>query len=125
MKIQIRLHGLDHSKAFSEYATRRIEHVLGRLGRKVNRIMLRVVDTNGPRGGEDKRCRLLISGPGLGTVILTEVRGDVYSATEMALYRARRALRQGLGRSRGRGGESARGAPRSTQVAPNAGPSLL
>jgi putative sigma-54 modulation protein len=121
MKIDIRFHGLDHSNAFSEYATRRIEHVLGRLGRKVTRVMLRVVDTNGPRGGDDKRCRLVISGPGLGTVILTEVRGDVYSATEMALYRA---LRQGLGRSRGRGGESARGAPRSTQVAPNAGPSL-
>jgi putative sigma-54 modulation protein len=109
VKIHIRFHGLDHSNAFSVYATRRIEHVLGRLGRKVTRVMLRVVDTNGPRGGDDKRCRLVISGPGLGTVILTEVRGDVYSATEMALYRARRALRQGLGRSRGRRGESAPG----------------
>ncbi len=121
MKIQIRLHGLDHSKAFSEYATRRIEHVLGRLGKRLSRIVLRVVDTNGPRGGEDERCRLLISGPRLGTVILTEVRGDVYSATELALYRARRALRRDLGRSRARLEGSAHRAPVWIQVAPEAG----
>ena len=121
MKIQIRLHGLDHSKAFSEYATRRIEYMLGRLGRQVTRVMLRVVDTNGPRGGQDKRCRLLISGPGLGTVILTELRGDVYSATEMALHRARRALRQGMRRSRARLGESPHRTPAWFQVAPDAG----
>lgn len=122
MRIHIRLHGLDHSNAFSEYATRRIEHVLERLGQNVSRVMLRIVDTNGPRGGDDKRCRLMISGPGLGTVILTEVGGDVYSATEAALHRARRALRQGLGRLRVRGAK-ARRAPWWTQVTLNAGAS--
>ncbi len=100
MEIEIRFHGVDRSPAFAQHARRRIEHFLGRLGREVTRVVLRVTDVNGPRGGADKRCQLTISGPELGTVILVEARGDVYSAAELALYRARRVLGEDLERRR-------------------------
>jgi len=99
MEIEIRFRGMDHWPAFVEHATRRIEHYLGRYGRQVSRVVLRVTDVNGPRGGDDKRCHVAIRGPVLGTVTLVESQPDAHAAAELVLHRARRVLGEALGRS--------------------------
>jgi len=42
-----------------EYAERRLEFALGRFGDRVQRVMIYLEDINGPRGGIDKRCRMV------------------------------------------------------------------
>lgn len=110
MEIDIRFVGMERSPAFVEYARRRAEHFLGRLGRSVSRVVLRVSELGGRRGGKDKRCQLAISGPELGTVVLVEAQGDVYTAAELALYRARHVLGEELSKGQERGGGGRRGA---------------
>ena len=42
-----------------EFAERRLQFALGRFGPRVQRVMVYLEDTNGPRGGIDKRCRMV------------------------------------------------------------------
>jgi putative sigma-54 modulation protein len=42
-----------------EFAERRLQYALGRFGPRVQRVMVYLEDTNGPRGGTDKRCRMV------------------------------------------------------------------
>jgi hypothetical protein len=108
MEIEIRFQGMDRSPAFVEHATRRIEHYLGRVGRPASRVVLRVSEPKGKRGGASKRCHLAFTGPELGAVLVAEAQGDVHSALELALYRMRHALGQAA-----QGRASDEGRPRS------------
>ncbi len=119
MEIRIRFHDLDRSQMLVEYATRRLQHHLGRFDRTVQRAVLRVSDVNGPRGGHDKRCRLALSGPEIGVVILTDTQGDPYAAVELVAYRARRALGEARAR-RQAGGETVRRAAAHLRLLPGA-----
>lgn len=42
-----------------DYAERRLQFALGRFGERIQRVMIYLEDTNGPRGGLDKRCRMV------------------------------------------------------------------
>lgn len=118
MEIQIRFRGVDRSPALVQFATQRIEHYLGRFGPRVRRVVLRITDVNGPRGGEDKRCQLSVTAPGVGAVVLVETQADAYAAVELALYRVRRALAQG---ARPEGGRSLRALPDRLRLVPEGG----
>lgn len=42
-----------------EHAERRLRYALGRFGGRIQRVMVFLEDTNGPRGGLDKCCRMV------------------------------------------------------------------
>src|SRR5687768_3586108 len=59
----VRFHGVDVSEVFLERARDRLERQLGRFSRHVTRVMVRIEDENGSKGGVDMRCRIEVALP--------------------------------------------------------------
>lgn len=74
------------------HAERRILFALGRFGRRVVSITLRIDDVNGPRGGADKRCQIVARLAPWGDVRVEDLDGDLYAAIDRAVDRLDRAL---------------------------------
>ena len=100
MKIQIRFRGIESSEALADYTTRRIHQHLSRFGGQVGGVTVRLTDVNGPKGGEDKRCQLTVSGPRLRSVNLSETHADVLAAVDLALDRLANVLGRNIERER-------------------------
>ncbi len=49
-------------------------------------------DINGPKGGKDKHCRVIIHTKGIPDIVVTDNQTSVMSAVNLALTRARTAL---------------------------------
>ncbi|MBL8460011.1 HPF/RaiA family ribosome-associated protein [Zoogloea sp.] len=60
MEVQIKARGLPAAKNLRNHASRRIRAALGRFGHAVQSVTVRLSDINGPRGGADKLCRIVI-----------------------------------------------------------------
>ena len=58
----------------------------------VRKVAVRVYDLNGPRGGVDKRCQVVLKTDGTGPVIAVSVARDWRTALDQALARASRFL---------------------------------
>lgn len=100
MRIEIRFHNLQRSESLVEWAERRARRLARRFGRELHTLELRISDTNGPnRGGVDKRCHAIASGPRLGVVQVLETHEDPYACVEFAIYRLARSVERGLARA--------------------------
>lgn len=73
-------------------AERRLRFVMRRLRWLVPQARIRLSDTNGPRGGVDKRCQVELRTAGAGTVVVTAVARHWRDALDRALGRAAQAL---------------------------------
>jgi ribosomal subunit interface protein len=100
VNIELRTRGFSLTPALRAYVERRLEFALDRYAERVARVRVVVSDVNGPRGGEDKACRIEIRLRGGGSVRSTEVDGDAYAAVGTAAHRAARALARALQRER-------------------------
>ena len=79
MKLTIRKTNLQWSSSLADYAHRRVEDRLSRLRDSVRSAAVRLADVNGPRGGEDKHCRV--------TARLSTGQDVVVNATGTCPYR--------------------------------------
>jgi putative sigma-54 modulation protein len=61
MRFKIVSRGLRLSSAMHNYLERRAQFALGRFAAAIHTVQISVLDENGPRGGIDKRCRVLLS----------------------------------------------------------------
>ena len=64
MTIDIRFRGLANSEFLRAHIVRRIHFQLRRLGKALGAVVVRLSDVNGPRGGVDKRCQVMLVRPG-------------------------------------------------------------
>ena len=100
--MRIHTHGLkDDTRVFARHlARKRIERVLGRTVRHLERITVRLGDLNGPRGGVDKFCAIdLTTRNGLNVRVRAR-HDDLQAAVQDAAGRARRSLYKALDRQR-------------------------
>lgn len=75
-----------------DLAVRRVRFVMRRMTWLVPRVRVQLSDTNGPRGGVDKRCQVELRTHTGGQVVITTIHRDWRSALDQALARAARAL---------------------------------
>ena len=66
--------------------------VFDKLCHSVNSIKVTIDDVNGPRGGKDKHCRVVIHVIGIPDVVITDNQSSVMSAVNKSLSRAKIAL---------------------------------
>jgi hypothetical protein len=78
---------------------RRLHLALGRFQRRIERVRVRLEDANGPRGGVDQRCRILVRLYGLNDVVIEHLDADVYGALDRAAGRAASAVARRLDRA--------------------------
>lgn len=100
MKIDIRFRGFEVSRSLREYMVRRAHSQFSRFGDGINSLTVRISDDNGPKGGVDKRCRVTVRGPALGTVTLEDSSADPCSAVDMVFDRAAHAAGREIERRR-------------------------
>jgi len=62
--------------------------------------VVRLSDINGPRGGNDKRCRIKVPLAGRQDVVIEDTEADLYVAIDRAADRTERALARRLERLR-------------------------
>lgn len=93
MNIDIRTRGTTADDDTKQLIRLRLLYALGRLVRRVGRVGVYLSDENGPRGGVDKRCRVVVE--------LTPGRTAVVEGRD-------RTLRAAVGRVADRAGEAVR-----------------
>ena len=87
MKIDTRSRGFALTHALREYTERRLRFALAHAGDHVRRVAVRLHDVNGPRGGNDKRCRIQVTLNGFPTVMIEDTEADLYLAIDRAAER--------------------------------------
>lgn len=60
MQIQLTSRGLAASQALNDLVVRHCHFALGRFAPLVRSVRVRLSDENGPRGGVDKRCQVVV-----------------------------------------------------------------
>ena len=73
---------------------------LSRYAREIERVSVRMLDVNGPKGGVDNRCRIKAVVSGRPSLIVEELATDPEEAFRLALPRLESALRRERGRRR-------------------------
>ena len=83
-----------------EYIDRHLYFALGRFSSAIDHVDVRVGDVNGPRGGVDKRCRILVKLRAGGSDSITIEQDDesLNSAVARAAARAGRTVGRSLDR---------------------------
>ena len=105
MRIEVRGRHLAETADLQRHVERRLRFALGRFSGAVGRVTVRVEDVNGPRGGVDKRCRLVVALAPHGELIIEDEDADVRALLDRSADRAGRAVERRLGRRRsGRNG---------------------
>lgn len=100
MKTEVRFHGVEASESLREHTARRVHILLSRFGADLTGVVVRIGDVNGPKGGLDKRCRVTVRGPRVGSATLDEYSGDIWSAVDLALERAAQNVGRTLEKAR-------------------------
>ena len=101
MKIDVRTRHLRLGDGVVAHIRRRLELSLDRVAARVFRATVRVLDLNGPRGGEDKACRIEVRLRPTGTVFVEDRDADLYAAVDRAADRAGHSVARALKRSPG------------------------
>ena len=100
MKVLIRSRHLRAGVRLRDYVLRRLQFSLGRFSRRVDRATVHLVDVNGPRGGEDKVCRIEVRLRPGGSVFVEETAAAISMAIAGAADRVSRAVAKTLARRR-------------------------
>ncbi len=90
MRIDIRGSGFRVTAALLEHTERRLRFALTRSSDRIKRVVVRFGDINGPRGGEDKFCRIQVHFEHAPPVLIEDTGADLYSVIDRAAERAGR-----------------------------------
>ncbi len=101
MQIDMHAHGFTLTDGIREYMLKRLAYSLNHGDENIMRIIVRLSDINGPRGGKDKRCLIEVRLKGAPEVIIEDTESDLYVAIDRATERAGRSLTRRLERQRG------------------------
>lgn len=82
------------AQALRDWVEARVRFVTQRLSHGVSRAVVRLKDTNGPRGGIDKQCQIQLNTASGGVLVVSSRGGDWRAAMDMALARASHALKR-------------------------------
>ncbi len=100
MLVEIRARHRQLSRSLRTQLERRLRFALARFGGRIRRVSAFLEDINGPRGGEDQRCRIEVSLAPSGSVMAEATDTEVASAVGRAAERVARRVRDGLDRKR-------------------------
>lgn len=99
MRIDVRCRQLEESDTISSHAHRRLRFALARFEPQIMRVRVTVEDLNGPKGGIDKRCSIVMSGKWSEAPVVIDTQASSWAeAVDRACDAAARAVARGLAR---------------------------
>lgn len=96
MQIEIRNLNERIDRSQRDFIERRLLFALGRFGSRIRRVMVRLEDMNGPRGGLDKRCHIEVRMPGRSVMVVDVRDAELEPAVSRAAERIARRVRDEL-----------------------------
>ena len=100
MQFDIQSLDFPSTPALTLHARRRLGFGLTRHADRIARVVVRMGDENGPRGGIDKFCRLQVTLIDAPQVVIHDCGPDLYAVIDRASDRAGRAVAKQLERNR-------------------------
>jgi hypothetical protein len=100
MKVTLVNRGAGVDEALRSFVQIKVETTLRRLGHDIRSVRVQLEDTNGPRGGLDKRCVVTVSGDRFKPLVVEARDVSLHAAVAQALYIASRAVVRALRRER-------------------------
>lgn len=101
MRADIRGDQLTISDALRTHIERRLHFALSRFGARIPHVAVRLEEINGPRGGVDKRCRIVVALAGAGHVDVEVLDSECTSAVDRAADRIHRVVAREFDRQHG------------------------
>ena len=98
MQIDIQARDFSLTEALQNYVELRLGYALNTRYDRIKRVLVRLSDINGPRGGNDKCCQLQVVLPGQADVVIAETQSNLYAAIDRAADRASHAVSRKLAR---------------------------
>ena len=92
MQISIQARQFSLTDALRNHAEQRLRSTLTCCNEQIQRVVMRLSDINGPRGGIDKCCHLQVVLAGLPDVVIEDIEADMYVAIDRATDRAGRTV---------------------------------
>jgi putative sigma-54 modulation protein len=96
MFVHIQSRHFSLSEALSRYVKNKVQIMLSRYEAKISRVDVSLFDINGPKGGEDKCCKIVVKINSASSVVLQETAEDLYDAINTCTRRGRRAVKRQL-----------------------------
>lgn len=90
MRIDIQSLGFSLTAPLLDHIERRLLFALARTSKRIKRVVIRLGDANGSRGGEDKFCRMQVYLKHAPPVLIDDAGVDLYAAIDRVAERARR-----------------------------------
>lgn len=100
MRIDIQGRGVSLTAPLLDHVQQRLRFALTRSGDRIKRVVVRLGDTNGPRGGEDKFCRIQVVLDHAPPVLIEDAGADLYAVIDRAAERAGRNVAKHVERRR-------------------------
>jgi putative sigma-54 modulation protein len=100
MQFDIQSLDFPYTAALASHTRRRLGFGLTRHADRIARVVVRLGDENGPRGGLDKFCRLQVNLVDAPQVVIRDCGPDLYAVIDRASDRAARAVAKQLQRNR-------------------------
>lgn len=98
MRIDIQGQEFRLTAALLEHTERRLRFALTRTSGRIKRVVVRLGDANGPRGGEDKFCRIEVVLDDAPVVLIEDAGPDLYAVIDRAAERAGRNVAKRVNR---------------------------
>ena len=92
MNLQFTLRGIELDQSQTEVLRRKAEFAFSRCCQQLISMEVVLEDVNGPRGGDDKICRLILRFSGQPTTILEERGPSILAVASAAMDRAAHTL---------------------------------
>lgn len=102
MKWLLKHQGTPHPANLPDHIDRRLRFALSRFGDRVDRVIVFLQDSNGPKGGVDKVVRILAKVQGCGAIMATVADSEWMAAVDRATTRIGHTLSRQIGRLRDR-----------------------
>lgn len=98
LQIEIRSRDFGLTDAIRSHVTRRMRFALDRFVGRIRHAQVYVGDLNGPKGGPDKYCRIVVD-LSSETAVVEETHCDLYRAITRAAHRAAARIGRAVGRA--------------------------
>ena len=100
MKMQISVRNMTLTDAQRDRIERRLYFTLGRFAPRISSLEMILQDENGPRGGLDKNCRVIVRLRGANDVVVEGRGEETASVVDRTADRAGRAVSRALDKRR-------------------------
>jgi putative sigma-54 modulation protein len=90
MRFHIQCLGFPLTATLFDHTDRQLRFALTRTSARIKQVVVRLGDTNGPRGGEDKFCRIQVVLEHAPLVLIEDTGADLYAVIGRAAERAGR-----------------------------------